>query len=191
MSVIPIGAKCFGGTYRALFGGKNAEYRGSASAHHSSIGSELDESLANGTRRRATGKDGTLNVKNVLMNDQVFRQGYEKLAASTLQITDFSNTRIEGYIDCNRDGVLYTSIPQDGNWHAIVDGEEVEPTLVGDAMVAVPVTEGHHEITFVYRNGAFAWGWKISLGCLMVFGSLTYLAYFRKRLHYKGKYMNG
>ena len=137
------------------------------------------------------GKDGTLNVKNAVMNDEIFRQGYEKLAASTLQITDFSNTRIEGYIDCNRDGLLYTSIPQDGNWHAIVDGEEVEPTLVGDAMIAIPVTEGHHEITFVYRNGAFAWGWKISLVCLLTFAGLTYVAYFRKRLHYKGKYMSG
>ena len=125
------------------------------------------------------------------MDEALFRQGYAVLAASTLELDTFRNTHVSGTINCNRDGVLYTSIPQDGNWHAIVDGEEVEPILVGDAMVAVPVTEGHHEITFVYRNKAFALGWKISLGCLLIFGGLTYVAYFRKRLHYKGKYTNG
>ena len=137
------------------------------------------------------GKNGTLSIKNAVLNDEIFREGYENLAASTLEVTSFSNTRIEGYIDCNRDGLLYTSIPHDGNWHAIVDGKEAELTPVADAMVAFPLSEGHHEITFVYRNEAFALGWKISLGCLLIFGGLTYVVYFRKRLHYKGKYLNG
>ena len=137
------------------------------------------------------GKNGTISIKNAVMNDAVFRKGYEKLAASTLDITAFSNTKIEGTIQCNRDGLLYTSIPHDGNWHAIVDGEEVELTPVANAMVAFPLTEGHHEITFFYRNEAFALGWKISLGCLLIFAGLTYVGYFRKRLHYRGRYLNG
>ena len=136
------------------------------------------------------GKSGTISMKTAILEDAVFRNGYEKLAASTLELTSFSNTRIEGFIECDRDGLLYTSIPHDGNWYALVDGKEVELTPVADAMVALHLTEGFHEITFVYRNRAFSLGWKISLGCALIFGALTYVAYFRKRLRYRGKYLN-
>ncbi|MBQ7099945.1 MAG: YfhO family protein, partial [Oscillospiraceae bacterium] len=78
------------------------------------------------------------------------------------------------------EGLLYTSIPQDGGWHAFVDGQEVEPVLVGDVMVAVPLTAGSHEVEFVYRNAAFAIGWKISAICLLLLG-ITLPVYYGKR----------
>jgi uncharacterized membrane protein YfhO len=71
--------------------------------------------------------------------------------------------------------LLYTSIPQNGNWFATVDGEPAETVAVGDAMVGVLLTEGHHEVTFVYRNKAFDWGWKISLCCGLLFAVLLYV----------------
>ena len=107
---------------------------------------------------------GTMHISAALMDGSAFWSGYEKLSASTLKLTDFSTTKLTGTIDCNRDGLLYTSIPQDGNWHIYVDGEEAEPVLVGDVMLGVRLEEGQHEITFRYRNQAFAWGWKISFG---------------------------
>jgi len=136
------------------------------------------------------GKNGSVSIKTAILDDTVFRKGYEKLAASTLELTSFSNTKIEGTIDCDRNGLLYTSIPHDGNWYALVDGKEVELDPVADAMVALHLTEGFHEITFIYRNSAFSLGWKISLGCMLVFAGITYVAYFRKRLRYHGRYLN-
>ena len=68
-------------------------------------------------------------------------------------------------MSCNRDGLMYTSIPQDGNWKVYVDGKLAKPALVGDVMISVPLTEGEHHIEFIYRNAAFALGWKISLLC--------------------------
>ena len=102
------------------------------------------------------------------------------LNASTLQITEFDTTRIVGIVDADREGLLYTSIPQDGGWHAYLDGEEVEPRLVGDVMVSIPLTEGSHEVAFVYRNSAFAIGWKISAICLLLLG-MTLPIYYGKR----------
>jgi uncharacterized membrane protein YfhO len=136
------------------------------------------------------GKNGSVSIKTGILDDTVFQKGYENLAASTLELTSFSNTKIEGTIDCDRNGLLYTSIPHDGNWYALVDGKEVELDPVADAMVALHLTEGFHEITFIYRNSAFSLGWKISLGCLLVFAGITYVAYFRKRLRYHGRYLN-
>jgi uncharacterized membrane protein YfhO len=67
-----------------------------------------------------------------------------------------------------------------------VDGKDAEIILVGDAMVAVALTEGEHTVSFTYRNAAFDLGWKISLGCLLVFLLLAFIAY--KPQPVKGKY---
>ena len=131
-------------------------------------------------------ENGTINVNACLLDEELFRQAYDILNASTLELTTFENTRVEGTIDCNRDGLLYTSIPQDGNWSATVDGRDVEILLVGDAMVAVPLTAGSHTVTFTYHNAAFSLGWKVSLGCLLVFLVLVLIRYCPE--HQKGKY---
>ena len=75
---------------------------------------------------------------------------------------------MEGELTCDRDGLLYTSIPQNGNWSAKVDGKDAQIQLVGDCMIALELTEGMHQVSFTYRNEAFSLGWKISLVCAAV-----------------------
>ena len=129
---------------------------------------------------------GSLNVQAGILNEEVFWEGYEVLAASTLELTKFTNTRVEGTIDCNRDGLLYTSIPTNGFWTAEVDGEPAEIVLVGQCMVGLQLTEGEHTITFRYRNTAFRTGLLISISCALVFaGMILGDHYLRNR---KGKY---
>jgi len=112
---------------------------------------------------------GVINIRAAMLNDSLFREGYDILSASTLDLTEFSNTLVQGTIDCNRDGLLYTSIPFNGNWIAEVDGKEAEIVLVGDAMMALELTEGTHTITFRYRNSAFTLGAVISALSLTAF----------------------
>ena len=131
-------------------------------------------------------EEGTLTISAAVLNEERFYACYDKLNASTLELTEFSSTRVSGTIDCDRDGLLYTSIPQNGNWYVEVDGREVETVLVGDAMTGVMLTEGTHEVRFIYRNAAFAAGWKISLTCLAVLALLVYLT--RKKSGKNGKY---
>ena len=105
---------------------------------------------------------GTIHILAALTNEAVFWNGYDRLNQSVLELEYFSTTEIDGTILCNRDGLLYTSIPQNGNWYVFVDGEPVESALVGDAMVAVPLTKGYHEISFRYHSQAFSTGWKVT-----------------------------
>ena len=139
----------------------------------------------------ATNVSSAIYVKAAVLNDRVFRAGYETLAASTLELTHFSNTDIRGVIDCNRDGLLYTSIPQcgnkrteatedtpattspEGNWVAYVDGVRTPIKLVGDAMVAVELTEGVHEVQFRYESRAYEGGKLITIGCVLIFGGIV------------------
>ena len=129
---------------------------------------------------------GSLNVQAGVLNEEVFWQGYEVLAASTMELTKFSNTLVEGTINCNRDGLLYTSIPDNGFWYAEVDGEPAEIVLVGECMAALELTEGEHTVTFRYRNNAFRTGLLISLFCALVFAAIILgQRYLRNR---RGKY---
>ncbi len=132
------------------------------------------------------GQSGRIHVQAAILDESHFRMAYDVLAESTLRLTSFSNTFIEGVIDCKRSGLLYTSIPDNGNWVAQVDGKDVPVVLIGNAMVGVSLTEGMHTVTFRYVNKAFNIGWKVSLLCLAVFAALAVVHY--KKPTVKGKY---
>ena len=121
--------------------------------------------------------ESSTTVRAATLDEALFRKGYDILAASTLELTTFKNTKVEGTINCNRDGVLYTSIPQDGNLSATVDGKPAQITLVGGAMIGVILPEGEHTVTFTYHNKAFSLGLKITLICAVIFLFLSLNAY--------------
>lgn len=101
-------------------------------------------------------------ISGAILDLDTFLQGYEVLSRNTLQLTDFSNTRVAGNIFCPEAGLLYTSIPQDGNWSVYVDGKKAESRLVGEAMLALELSAGDHTIEFRYCNKAFVIGCCIS-----------------------------
>lgn len=121
-----------------------------------------------------SGESSTMTVSAAVLDPDCFERCYEKLRASTLELTKFESTRVEGTIQCDRDGLLYTSIPQNGNWKALVDGEESETRLVGECMIGVPLSQGSHQVTLVYENAALSLGWKISLACAVVLLALAW-----------------
>ncbi len=131
-----------------------------------------------------SGEEGRTTVKAAILNGNYFRTGVEILNASTLELTTFESTHVAGTINCDRDGLLYTSIPQDGNWKVYVDGVEVEHELVGDCMIGVKLQQGNHEVEYRYENEAFRYGWKISAAFALVF-IICILASGRKKT---GKY---
>ena len=137
------------------------------------------------------GESGTMTVGAAILNPERFREGYEVLNASTLELTKFKSTRVEGTIECDRDGLLYTSIPQNGNWQAAVDGVPVETAVVGDCMLALPLSAGSHSIRLTYHNAAFSLGWKLSLACAAVFAVLIMTCHRGELRQRAGKYARG
>ena len=135
-----------------------------------------------------TDENSTMTVEAAVLDMDVFWDGYEILNASTLQLTAFESSYVKGIIDCDRDGLLYASIPQNGNWKVTVDGKPAEPELVGDCMVGVRLSQGQHLVEYRYRNGAFALGWKISLLCAAVFGLMGFRTRPALPVNRKGKF---
>ncbi len=116
---------------------------------------------------------GSITICGTIMDDVLFRQGYDILNASTLELTTFKNTLVEGTIHCDRSGILYTSIPYDGNWSAQIDGKPAQIAQIGNAMIGLLLSEGSHTVTFTYHNEAFSLGWKLSLACAVFFVCLV------------------
>lgn len=131
-------------------------------------------------------ESGTMQISAAILDETAFRKGYEVLNRSVLELADFSTTRLSGTIQCDRDGLLYTSIPQNGNWHVYVDGKPTETVLVGEAMTAVYLEEGYHEVIFRYRNPAFTLGCVISLLSVGALAGLYFWIYPARKK--KGKY---
>ena len=133
-------------------------------------------------------EDSTMTIGAAILDHDVFWRGYEILKASTLELTAFENSYLKGMIQCDRDGLLYASIPQNGNWEVKVDGKPAEIRLVGECMVAVSLTEGKHVVEYTYRNAAFSLGWKVSILCAAVFGLMVYGTGKQTALRKRGRY---
>ena len=133
-------------------------------------------------------ENSSMNISAAILDESLFRECYERLCASTWQLSSFIDTEITGIINCDRDGVMYTSIPQDGNWVAYVDGKETNIVLIGNAMCGLLLTEGNHTITFRYENKAFTYGAIISLVALLGLLTAYVLVYKPKFLYKKHKY---
>ncbi len=123
----------------------------------------------------SAGESGSVSIQAATVNENAFTKGYEKLASSVLEIDSFKETKINGHISCDRSGVLYTSIPQNGNWIAYVDGKPADIIKIGDTMVGLLLSQGEHSITFQYKNTAFYTGAIISAVCFTAFAVLVFL----------------
>lgn len=133
-------------------------------------------------------ESGRLDVSAAQLNPEVFQSGLQTLRSSAMQVQSVSGTRLTGTVDAPHDGLLYTSIPDDGNWVVTVDGNPVTPERVLNAMLGIRLDAGSHVIAFQYHNQAFVTGCAVSGAALAVLVLLTSLVYLpRKRGKFQQK----
>lgn len=133
-------------------------------------------------------ESGRLDVSAAQLNPEVFQSGLQTLRSSAMQVQSVSGTRLTGTVDAPHDGLLYTSIPDDGNWIVTVDGNPVTPERVLNAMLGIRLDAGSHVVTFQYHNSAFVTGCAVSGAALAVLILLTSLVYLpRKRGKFQQK----
>ena len=74
----------------------------------------------------------------------------EALRAEPLENIVWETNKVSGTVDLSKNKILCMSIPYSIGWAAKVDGQKVE-ILKGNYMfMALPLTEGHHNIEFTY-----------------------------------------
>ena len=118
------------------------------------------------------GKSTSITVYCYQLNEEVFEKGLEILKKNGLTTTKSSDTKIEGTVNAQRDGLFFTSIPYEKGWKAYVDGKEVEVTPIANAMVAFPITEGEHTVTLKFIPHGFIIGvTAFAIGFIMLLGA--------------------
>ena len=126
------------------------------------------------------------------VNHDKFVEGYNKLSDGQLQYSKFDETLITGSFVAENDEVLYTSIPYDESWNVYIDGKKVQKDDVfalSDALIGVNVTEGEHEITFVYEAKGLEECIIISTLFVIIL-LIFYILISNKMLFFKNKKLN-
>ncbi len=92
----------------------------------------------------------SFNVYSI--NQNAFLEARDTLSHYKFDMTSFKESLIKGNITLDDDMMVYTSIPYDAGWHVYVDGKEVKPEKLGDALLIFPCEKGTHKITLKYKT---------------------------------------
>lgn len=119
------------------------------------------------------------------LNEEQWQKAYEELSKQQLEVTEYDSDTVKGNIHVEEDGIFFTSIPYDQNWHIYVDGEEVDVLpLWNESFVAAKLSAGDHEIRLEYKQKGMWLGIFLSVGSVLL--TLGYALYARK---YKKDYL--
>lgn len=123
-------------------------------------------------------KSGNYKIMAYALDKNLFEQAYSRLADEQLEITKFSDTKIEGTVNAAESGVLYLSIPYEKGWSVYVDGEKTETVKLLDAMLGVKVGAGKHTIKLTYTPEGFPLGLAVTI---ISFGLVIMIVIIEKR----------
>lgn len=112
-----------------------------------------------------------------MVDEDLLQQAYDKFSSSVLRASKVTDTCIDGNINAAEDGLFYTSISYVEGWQAYVDGQEVEITPVGGAMLAFRLTKGAHIIQLRYTPEGLKAGLMISALGILIFIAMLILSY--------------
>lgn len=114
-----------------------------------------------------------------LYHDDVWKQAYNQLATQQMEITEYTDSSLEGYLSSDGEHKVFTSIPYDKNWKIYVDGKRVKTDAIADAFLSFTVGNGEHQVRMVYSNPYILVGILISL--LSIFVSFLIWQHNRKK----------
>ncbi|MGN0350554.1 MAG: YfhO family protein [Roseburia sp.] len=104
-----------------------------------------------------------------LLHEESVEAAYNTLNQQTMNLTDFSDTKVEGNIKVEEEGRLIFSIPKEDGWTLYIDGVETEAEAFADTFISVHLTEGEHNVKLVYKTPGLLEGAGISIVCLLIF----------------------
>ncbi len=85
------------------------------------------------------------------LNQDKLKKIYEILSTKQIAYTYYRDDLIEGKIQVSEDQLIFTSIPYDTNWHITIDGKEVQPVKLLNALIGIEVEPGNHTLKMEYR----------------------------------------
>lgn len=128
--------------------------------------------------------NGTIYSYVYKINHDAFEEGYKKLSANGLVQKTFTDTSFGGTVNIDTDCVLLTSVPYSKGWTVTIDGEKaVAYGVDNDALLAVNITAGEHDVEFRYHARGLLLGSCISGATILA----IILFFVLRKLIYKHK----
>ncbi len=107
------------------------------------------------------------------LDKDLYRETMTALGDSPFNITEHSDTLLKGDINVQEgDDLLFTTIPYDEGWKVTVDGKKAELVKTADALIAVRITAGQHDVEFRYLPNNFVIGITLSVIGVIAFGAV-------------------
>ena len=110
-----------------------------------------------------------VNITAYVLNPDALDKAFCTLNRQTMNLTFFSDRKVEGNIDVEKAGNLVFSIAKEDGWKVTVDGKETEPSVFAEAFISIPLEEGYHEIGLYYTTPGLKTGLMITIFCVALF----------------------
>ena len=110
-----------------------------------------------------------VNITAYKLNMDALDTAYQTLSSQTMELTSFSDRKVEGTIEVQKAGRLVFSIANEDGWTVYVDGKEMEPETFAEAFLSVPLEEGTHDILLCYTTPGLKAGACISAAAVLLF----------------------
>lgn len=106
---------------------------------------------------------------------------YHILANQGMEITKYRETKIEGTISSQKDGVFMTSIPYDEGWTIYANGEKVDTCVVLEGFLGAKLKKGDYTIKMVYHCPGLLKGFITTLFGILFFCMICKVEYLQKQ----------
>ena len=129
----------------------------------------------------STSPSGSFQLSAYELDNEVYAGMLAKLGDEELNVTSYDETNVKGEIDALSDGTLFITMPYSEGWTAKVDGEEREIKGIGDALIGIPLSAGHHTVELRYVPRFFGYGVAGSLACFALAAAIIFLPKLKKK----------
>lgn len=116
-----------------------------------------------------------------LLQEEVLQEAIESLSGQHLTDLVYDSTHMSGALCLSDRGRLILSIPYENGWTVLINGEETEPVLFGDAFIAFDLEPGEYRIEMHYVPEGKWIGLIVSGICLLIFVAMMFGRWFQAR----------
>ena len=85
-----------------------------------------------------------------------------KTQSHSAELQTFTNKHVAIKVSKDHHDTLFTSIPYHKNWNITVNGEKTTPQLIGNCLMAIPLSTGENIIEFKYSDPTLKIGLAVS-----------------------------
>ncbi|HHX29909.1 MAG TPA: YfhO family protein, partial [Clostridiaceae bacterium] len=115
-------------------------------------------------------ESGSFEARLARLDTGVLESLSREAQAAALSGFSMRDGRIEGRTASEEERVLFLSVPSDPGWTAYIDGEEAEIQLLDQALMALRIPAGEHQILMTFYPPGLNDGLLISGIALLILG---------------------